>query len=337
MEHSSPSAPFSDAFARRFTIRAGGAGKVLTFAEFMDVALYDPEVGYYQSLRGRVGRSGGADFYTASSLADVFGLLVAAGATGLLGATRAAECDFIEIGAEPGRGVLDSVDHGFRSVRTVHVGDPIELRGNAVVFSNELFDAQSFHRVVFRGGSWRELGVSLAAENLAWVELPECSAAVAAMADRLPAAAPEGYVIDLPLGAEQLTRFIVSQPWQGLFLAFDYGRTWPQLAGEYPSGTGRAYARHRQSGDLLAQPGEQDLTCHICWDWLEGGLRDAGFTSVTRESQESFFVRRATAAVERIVAGETDLLSPQRSQLKHLLHPALMGQRFEVLWAKRPV
>jgi len=335
MEHSPPFAAVPDAFARRFRARAKRKGGILSFAAFMDLALYDPEVGYYRTTRTRVGRSGGTDFYTSASLGSVFGQLVAAATTELLGEASAAKCDFIEIGAEPGGSVLDGVKHNFRAIRTVRAGEPLELPGDAVVFSNELFDAQPFHRVVFRGGLWREMGVTFSAENLVWIELPARSAAVAAVADQLPDTALEGYTLDLPVAADRLARTILAQLWRGLFLVFDYGRTWPQLVTEYPAGTGRAYARHHQSGDLLAQPGEQDLTCHVCWDWLEGALRDSGVASVTRESQEAFFVRRATSAVARIVAGEPGPLSPRRTQLKQLLHPALLGQRFEALWATR--
>lgn len=332
MQHSTAPVGF-DAFSRRFALRAAGR-PALPWAEFMELALYDPEVGYYRSNRPRVGRAG-ADFYTAASLGTVFGELVVAAASSLLRNVDPGELGFVEIGAEPGRSVLDGIPHPFRSARTLRVGEPLELEGKLVVFSNELFDAQPFHRVVGRDGAWRELGVRMADRHATWVEVPEPSPEVAALGAELPPVV-EGYVLDLPLAAEQLARAIAGQSWTGVFLAFDYGRTWNQLITEYPEGTGRAYSAHRQSGDLLAHPGEQDLTCHVCWDWLERALRDAGFTSVTRESQESFFVRRATTALEQIVANErTVAISPRRSQLHQLLHPALLGQKFEALWAVR--
>mgnify|MGYP003347625901 CR=1 FL=1 len=67
--------------------------------------------------------------------------------------------------------------------------------------------------------------------------------------------------------ATALLETIAAQPWTGLFLTCDYGRSLHELLTEYPAGTARAYHRHRQSNDLLAQPGEQDLTRHLCWDW----------------------------------------------------------------------
>ena len=335
MEHSTSAAAEEDAFVRRFRADPRVDDGMLSFADFMDLALYDAEVGYYRGGRERIGRTGGADFYTSSSLTEVFGPLVVAAAESLLGAARAGDCEFIEIGAEPGRGVLDGVSHRFRCTRTVCVGEPISLHGDLVVFSNELFDAQPFHRVVYRDGAWREMGVRLEGPKLTWAKLKSWSPETTARRARLPTPAAEGHIIDLPLRAEKLARDLAAQPWRGLFLAFDYGRTWSQIATEFPAGTGRAYAAHRQTDDLLANPGAQDLTCHVCWDWLEETLRDHGFESVTRESQEAFFLRRAIDAVQRIVADDPNPLSRGRTQLKHLLHPALMGQRFEALWALR--
>lgn len=331
-----PGAPaVSPAFARRWRERCGAAPGVGSFADFMEVALYDAEVGYYRTKRARIGRTPEADFYTSSSLSAVFGRLVQAAATALLPGTDPASLEFVEIGAEPDTTVLAGVEHPFGRVRAIRVGDPLDLRKPAVVFSNELFDAQPFRRVVFRGG-WCELGVALDGDGVpVWTELPALSAPVAAICHELPETAPDGYVIDLPLAAAELARRIAAQPWTGLFLAFDYGRTWQQLVTEYPAGTARAYARHRQHADLLAQPGEQDLTCHVCWDWIEAALRAGGFAPIARESQEAFFVRRATAEIDALFQRDRDPLSPRRTQLKHLLHPALLGQRFEALWAIR--
>jgi len=325
----SPTTPAaSPEFLAIFRAQADAAG-AMTFARFVELALYDPAVGYYRRERPRVGYAPGTDFFTASTSGPIFGELIAAAGVTLLGGRDAREFAFVEIGAEAAGGVLASAAHPFRTTRTIGVGEPVELAGPCVVFSNELFDAQPFHRFVFRRGAWRELGVALRGGALAEVELPAATSAP------LPATAPEGYVLDAPLAAAALAERIAAQPWTGLFLACDYGKSWRELTEAAPAGTARAYFRHTRSNELLARPGEQDLTCHVCWDWLADALARHGFGSPAVESQEAFFIHHAADLIAATSAAEAARFSQKKLALLQLLHPAHLGQKFQVLHASR--
>jgi SAM-dependent MidA family methyltransferase len=321
-----PSASFLAVF--RAHADANGA---MPFDRFMELALYDPAAGYYRREQSRVGYQAGTDFFTASTSGPVFGELVAAAGAALVRAQGGAPGDFVfvEIGAEPAAGVLAGVTHPFGAVRTVRVGEPIELKGRCLVFSNELFDAQPCRRFVRRAGTWRELGVTERDDRLIGLELGVVAESW------LPAQAPEGYGFDAPRAAADLVAKIAAQPWSGLFLAFDYGKSWVALAEETPNGTVRAYHRHTQSNDLLARPGEQDLTCHVCWDWLRDALAQGGFAAPQLESQEAFFVRHAADYLAAATAAEGARFSPKKLSLLQLLHPAHLGQKFQALHAWR--
>jgi SAM-dependent MidA family methyltransferase len=322
--------PIDPAILGALRARARGA-PAISFADFMDVALYDPLAGYYRSGGPRIGYGPGTDFLTATASAPLFGRLVVEACCRLLGPSAPAAYEFVEIGAERGAGVLRGTPHPFRSARTVGVGEPLRIEGDCVVFSNELFDAQPFRRFRFRAGAWRELGVSLGDRGLAEVELP-----AGAPADvPFPAGAPEGYVIDAPIEAAALARRIGAQPWTGLFLAFDYGKSWEEIAHGTPGGTARAYRGHAQRNDLLDCPGGQDLTCHVCWDWIGDALRILGFGEPRLESQEAFLVRNAGGAIEEIASSGAAGISREKLSLLQLLHPANLGQRFQALWALR--
>jgi len=337
----------STQFTDLFRSHAGPAG-TMTFARFMQLALYDPSLGYYRQPRPRVGRAPGTDFFTASS-SPLFGELVAAACASLLVAHDAQPRDFtfVEIGAESESGILADTPHPFGATKTFRLGDPLELKGPCVVFSNELFDAQPFHRFVFRRGAWRELGVGLRDDALVEIELPEASPALSCStrltiegpvlsgSTGLTGAEVEGYCIDAPLEAAALAGRIAAQPWNGLFLAFDYGKTWSELAEAMPAGTARAYFRHAQSNDLLARPGEQDLTCHVCWDWLADALARHGFATPRVESQESFFVHHAADYLASATAAEAGRFSEKKLSLLQLLHPSHLGQKFQALHAWR--
>lgn len=317
-----------------------GESQRLNYADFIRCALYDPVHGYYRRNANRVGRSRDADFYTSQSLGPLFGELVTGAMETLLGNALGKKANLqdwslTEIGYEKDSGWWTDTGCPFGAHHRVGPADTLELSGPCVVFSNELFDAQPFHRVIFLQESWHELGVDVSGDIPRNVLLPGLTPQVAAVKHQFPLETREGYRMDLPLEARTLMQSITSQNWSGLFVALDYGKTWKELSHEIPQGTGRAYRKHRQSPNLLDHPGRQDITCHVCWDWLEEALEAAGFQEVRVESQESFFVTKATQCIQRVITANPGKFDPQRQNLIHLIHPSTMGQRFQVLSAFR--
>ena len=303
----------------------------MSFAKFMELALYHADVGYYRRNQTRIGYAPGTDFFTASTSGSIFGELVAAACTNLLQAAGRDPAGhvFVEIGAEDGRaGVLTGVTHPFSAVKILRLGEPLLLSGDCIVMSNELFDAQPCARSVFRRGKWLEIGVEIRDGTLAEIEFESALPCA-------PGAAVEGYHFDQPYAATVLAETIVSQPWRGLFVAFDYGKTFRELSEETPGGTVRAYFRHRQTNELLARPGEQDLTCHVCWDWIGDALRRHGFSEPNLNFQEAFFMRNAGDFIASVSAAEAARFSPRKLSLSQLLHPAHLGQKFQVMHALR--
>lgn len=319
----------SPEFLAAFHRRADAQGTML-FADFMDLALYDAELGYYRQARKRVGYGPGTDFFTASSSGRIFGELVVAATRKLLGEDLVREHTFVEIGAEPGAEVLAGIEHPFAGSRVIQAGAPLQIQGRCVVFSNELFDAQPFRRFIFREDGWWERVVAVRGDQLIETDVP-----LREHAPLLPRVASEGYVIDAPVGARAVAEAIAAEPWSGLFLAADYGKLWRELVEATPAGTARAYYRHTQSNNLLARPGEQDLTCHVCWDWLAAALKQKGFSSPAVESQEAFFALHAGDFISREIAAQATQFSPRKLALLQLLHPAHLGQKFQVMHAIR--
>lgn len=170
---------------------AAADGRAISFARFMEVALYAPGVGYYSRPDRAIGRGG--DFYTSVSVGPVFGFLLA---------HRFArwcqgwdQITLVEAGAHDGRLAADVLSalgefHPEVLARTRYEileplpnraanqrrtlaswGDRIAWRSgweelptklNGVIFSNELLDAFPIRRFVWEGaaGRWAELGVT---------------------------------------------------------------------------------------------------------------------------------------------------------------------------------
>ncbi|GHB95266.1 SAM-dependent methyltransferase [Cerasicoccus arenae] len=303
----------------------------VSYADFSRIALYHETEGYYRRSRPRVGKGTATDFYTSVSVGSVFGRLISEAARQLITSSDPADYTLTEIGAEPEGGMFNGVATGFGTVKTFPLGSDFVPDDCTVIAANEVLDAQPFHRLEFHEGSWREWGVLVTDDELTEVPLSALSQPVQnQLAAELPHRMPEGYRLDISLEAESLLRSWCAGNWGGGVILIDYGKPWLELLTATPQGSARAYYRHQQESDLLARPGQQDLTTHVCWDRLEGVLRDAGFKVQPLERQEAFLVKRAWAEIERVNTDQAN-----RQQLQSLLHPGGFGAKFQVLSATR--
>lgn len=309
----------------------------IDYAQYIERALYTPEFGYYKQQRDRVGRRAECDFYTSESLGACFAQLVLTAAEDLLGPEKSQQACFVEIAAEPGNALVHHwPHHPFAKTQVIRQGEPMQVAGPIVIFANEWLDALPFHRLLFTNGQWRERGVfSPQKGQLQEVLLDAFSPAVSAVAERLPKTAPEGYQLDWPLAAENALAELMASDWTGLLLCFDYGKSWHTVLQDCPQGTARTYQNHVQGNDLLAAPGAQDITCDIIWDPLKSLLHSVCAREPVLESQEAFLVQRAQRAAESIVKASAGTFSEAKQSLMQLMHPAHMGQRFQVLWGLR--
>jgi SAM-dependent MidA family methyltransferase len=256
----------------------------------------------------------------------MFGQLIAGAAKSLVGDLK--EHALIEVGAEPGQTHYAGVASQFAELRTFRLGGSPEFPARSVLVANELLDAQPFHRFLFQGGVWRELGVRVDGAGLTVEPLPDFSTSLAAEFVRSLPSADEGWIIDAPLAAEDLLAKLLSGGWSGAVILLDYGKTVAQCLESSPAGTARAYRSHQLSGAILENLGEQDLTCHVLWDRIEPVMIAAGFRDVRLDRQEAFFVKHAAGEMERIaMSGDHEATG----RLRALTHPAHFGAKFQVL------
>jgi SAM-dependent MidA family methyltransferase len=303
----------------------------MPFDEFIEWALYDSNLGYYRKERNRVGKNFDNDFYTSTTLGSVWGELITEASVQLLGGKNPEEFTFVEIGAEPSSSVLDGIHHPFASHQIVRLGDPFAIPPYSIIYSNEWLDAQPFKRFQFNGekGVWMEKYVGCNSRSLF-----ECEKELHNVATYpVPSKQRNHYRIDWPSGSlECLSSLLKNHKWQGIFLTFDYGLDLNTILTDRPEGTARAYHRHKISADLLANPTEQDLTCHLCWDSLIACLQKEGFQEISLTSQESFLMKNSQKTIKKIL-DETKTLDPKMLALKELLHPAHLGHGMQALSA----
>jgi len=202
---------------------------------------------------------------------------------------------------------------------------PEAIRG--CVFSNEFFDALPVRRFTRRDQQVREYFV---AEGLSQIEVdPD-----------VPVEMPllrEGAIADVSYDARQWIRSIGQSIETGYHLAIDYG----YLAEDFfarVGGTLMCYRNHRADENPYVDVGLKDITAHVNFTDLidEGaaaGLRMQGFCT-----QREFLVDLGILDLMRPLAETRDAASIGRLQeLKNLLLPPMMGDRFRVLLQRKDI
>jgi len=339
---------------------------VIPFEEFMRLALYCPVYGYYEKEEDTIGRTG--DFYTSVSVGKLFGELLA-----FQFAEWLAECksetrpvQIVEAGAHRGDLARDILSW-FRERRPElfqrleywivepspmrqkwqretlaeftnvhwlsHITDRAS-RFHGVIFSNELLDAMPVRRLGWSAQtkSWSELGVTLKEGRFGWAAAKARENNM--LGKDLEAVLPDGFIIELCPEAERWWRVTAQALESGRLITIDYGMTTEELVSpERNNGTLRAYYRHHQTSDLLANPGEQDLTAHVNFSALIAAGEANGLKTETFETQAQFLTRIGARAWKDDPLKQWS--ESRARQFQTLTHPEHLGRSFRVLVQSR--
>ena len=145
---------------------------------------------------------------------------------------------------------------------------------------------------------------------------------------------PDGYIVESAPAAERWWRDAAGALAHGKLLAIDYGFTADEMFSPARArGTLRAYCRHHVNDDLLANPGEQDLTAHVNFSAIQKAGEDGGLKTEFFSSQAKFLTEIVAKAAQ---ANSLGTWSPSQSrQFQTLTHPEHLGRAFRVLVQSR--
>lgn len=300
----------------------------ITFAEFMEVALYWPTGGYYAGTGGE-DDSGPApfgpegDYYTSPMAHPAFGALLAVQLYQFwLLLDRPSPFHVLELGSGNGQLSLDiqatasALPEGFAGcLRYICVdrnaagkpsrgdgadrlaADGLPLRNlRGCILSNELLDAFPVHQVTAGGGSLRETFIGLRPDTATGeAELVELLAEPSTpdLADRLREAGitlAEGQTAEISLALDNWASDAAAALDSGFVLTIDYGRLAHELysAELRPRGTLVTYHRHTQTDAPLRHIGRQDITSQVDFTSLINAGRRAGLASLGYTTQARF-------------------------------------------------
>ena len=334
-------------------LRHGGR---ISFARYMELALYAPQLGYYTGGAAKLGSAG--DFTTAPEITPLFGAAIAGFASEVLPHTGN---QIMEFGAGTGNlaaDVLTELHHRGCPPEQYYI---VELSGelrsrqeqrlkdfpevvwlnqmpasfSGLVLGNEVLDAMPVELIKKTAEGWNQVGVGLANEQLVW---SESALQDETLLDQIPDhdALPIGYLTEVhpvACGFMRSVASMISASGSGMVLWIDYG--FP--AAEYylhqrDTGTLMCHYRHHAHAEPFYWPGLQDITAHIDFSAICRAGRQAGLELMCFTSQAAFLINAGIASLLLRSPPEDALrYLPQSSALQKLISPAEMGELFKVL------
>jgi SAM-dependent MidA family methyltransferase len=336
----------------------------ITFADFMESALYDSEFGYYH-LEARIGAEG--DYWTSPEVHTIFAQTIArqlAQAAEAIAPTG--PFTVIEMGAGQGTfaghvlktfqreqpALLKRLEYviierssGMTQRQQDHLGPfrqagvPIrwlpELAALAsgsvtgVIFSNELVDAFPVHRVVQRPLGLREIFVGWSSsQGFTDIEAPPVAPALQQYFPRLGIRLEDGQRAEVNLEALQWMRLVAACLRRGIVLTIDSGHTAADLyAPLRKGGTLLCYYRQSVSDSPYIRIGQQDMTAHVNFTSLAMTGQESGLAVTGFTNQLHFLMG---LGIESAFEG-IDPESSEAAFMRRLLQPGGMGSTFKVL------
>lgn len=331
----------------------------IPFPRYLDLALYDPDHGYYASRSSQVGREG--DFLTSVSIGPLFGKLLARRMVhwwqshGKPTAWR-----ILEIGAHDGKlaaDILESIatlsTEAWQALEYAIVepmpllqeaqeqrikplaaklhlaNDTLPLSENplpGIAFGNEILDALPFHLIRRCGHAWEELFV---AKNLEFITRKiDPTSALGIKTHTLGHDFPEDYQTEVRTNYLEFLGKISPCIGDGMLLFIDYGFAAPEYYDTHRTrGTLRTFYKHQAAEDPLADPGKRDITAHVDFTDLAREAETIGWQPTHFSSQGSYLTHLAKEMIENGEFSDPKTIA----QFRSLTHPARLGASFHVI------
>ena len=339
-------------------------GGWIAFSRYMEMALYEPGMGYYSAGAHKLGAGG--DFTTAPELSPLFGAAIVSTILPVLEGLKAQglPAKILEFGAGTGK-LAESIltrlnDLGFqldgydiieispdltqRQQERLHkLAAELELSTKCswlssltenfkgVILANEVIDAIPCDAIIYQNGFWYWCGVSFAEDKFFWKTGKPVEQTLLPES-LLSGNFSEGYVTELHPQANAWIRQIAKQLDSGLFITFDYG--FPESEYYHPQrieGTLIAHHRHHAIQDPFYLPGLCDLTTHVEWAQIARSALAENVDDVYLTNQAAFLLDAGIGdiALEIGDPSNPETFLPISNSLQKLLSEAEMGELFK--------
>jgi len=355
----------STELAERIAERIAQAGDWIPFSKYMEMALYEPRLGYYAAGARKFGEAG--DFVTAPEISNVFAKCMALQARQVIEKTGG---NILELG--PGSGVLAadmfeellahkvvperyfllevSPDLRERQRKLLayrfpeHIGrfvwlDSLPEKITGLVIANEVLDVVPCAIVHRTRDQLLERGVIVTEAGFAWDDQPMPDDALKRRAESAFPPGDYSYLSEINLAAEGLVRTVAASIDKGVALFIDYG--FPEREFYHPQrfmGTLRCHYRHRFHGDPFFLPGLQDITAHVDFTAMARAAEGVDAEVYGFTTQAYFLISCGLAVM--VADGDPGMTLSRlkgTSAVHRLINPSEMGELFKVLGVGRGI
>lgn len=330
----------------------------ISFSDYMQMALYTPQLGYYQNGLYKFGELG--DFVTAPEISPLFAASVA---NALVSLPEKLTDNLLEIGAGSGQFAFDLLSHLATLNRTpthYYILEPSaslqkvqkeklrllsadlyqriiwlsELSDNFVgsILANEVVDAIPCALIEKTLSGWQQKGVTYQDGKLQWSKLTPIEEKT--LPDILKQGNySAGYTCEIRPLANAWIKSLAQSLQQGILLLFDYG--YPQqdyYHVQRTQGTLQCFSRHKSNNNPLELTGLQDITAHVDFTELakaavNHGLSVAGFTT-----QAGFLLENHILDLSKeFINQDLEKNYQQSQQIQKLITPDQMGELVKVI------
>ena len=346
----------SNALLQLIAENIAAQGGAISFARYMELALYAPRLGYYSGGSAKLGAAG--DFTTAPELSPLFGATVARVAAAIIAQSAPS---ILEFGAGTGKlahdvlhslaadGVVideylivevsselrDRQQQALRDFPQVRWLDALPETFDGVVLANEVLDAMPVELVSKTADGWRQVTVSIDNGRLAWRQQAPDASLAAHILKQIPDAdtLDIGYLTEVHPIASGFMESLARMLNKGAALLFDYGfPAHEYYVDDRTGGTVMCHYRHHAHTDPFYLPGLQDVTAHVDFTAMALTAQDSGLDVLAYMTQAGFLIGGGIGELlMRTDPQDAARYLPQANAVQKLVSPAEMGELFKVL------
>ena len=328
----------------------------ISFSDYMRMALYTPQLGYYSTGSVKLGING--DFTTSPEISPLFGMTLANTVGPVV---QTSQGNILELGAGSGKLAVSllaqlekqnifpkeylilEISADLRERQKAYIAkklphlahlfhwiDTLPTDFHGVILGNEVLDALPCHLIYHENGQLFERGVSLSHDQRFIFQDKPAAPYLRKATSFLHL--PDNYLTEIQLEAQGLIKSLGNTLQKGIILLIDYGfEAHEYYHPERSTGTLMCHYQHHMHSDPFFYPGLQDITTHIDFTSLNQAAEQVGLSLVEYTTQAQYLIKAGLPKLLEEYSPESKDWYSISQAAQILTHPAEMGEIFKVI------